>query len=246
MENENQTTTTPTHPIQNTPSINSTPPKTPNLFLLILLGLILVTGSVLIGIQIGKNQNPPQRDITKPLPILPTAIVSNPMITPPAEGTSNWKTYTDSKYKFSFKYPNGWVTKFVSVVGYDDQVWIADKESSMPSTLPGQIGNGGRAPIVIQISLSDLSKNFSDTNLDQFESKSYQIGNLTGIYKTGISKASLSRETIISVKTGTNYLNIIPLDTENNKLNLDQILSSFKFGVDETTSIPTPISNLFN
>lgn len=233
MENEVQQNITPVQPLIQTPIPTQPPTNWSKNLLFTVLGLIIVAGSVFVGIQIGKSQTPSQQPVVAQPTASPTQIAVNQTIQPTANLTTNpitdWKTYTNSKYNFSFKYPSDWITKFVSVSGFDDQVWIADSVSSMPTTLPGQIGNGARASITIQISSKDISLNYSEKDFNQFESLSYNVGGLTGIRKTGISKEGLSRETIITVKMGNEYLNIMPLDTETNKQHLDQILSTFKF-----------------
>lgn len=221
-------------PVQTSPQSPVSVPTQPStnwskILLITVLGLIIIAGSVFVGIQIGKSQTPSQQPIATQSTISPTQATTIPTALPTTDSTLNWKTYSNSKYSFSFKYPLDWIVKFVSVSGFDDQIWIADSVSSMPTTLPGQIGNGARAPIVMQISSEDMSLNYSENDFNQFESSSYNIGGLTGIRKTGISKEGLSRETIITVKMGNEYLNIMPLDTETNIQHLDQILSTFKF-----------------
>lgn len=101
------------------PSIPSTPLITPTptvvrvqstnwskIILFTLLGLIIILGSVFIGIQIGKNQTPTPKTITlKPtsVPVPSLSAAPSPVI---ANLISDWLTYQD-KY-FTIKYPSDW------------------------------------------------------------------------------------------------------------------------------------------
>jgi hypothetical protein len=86
------------------------------------VGLFLAGGLVFAGMQIGKRQTQSQlpaqptpipRAIATPTPVavvIPTQAVMvtpTPMLTPTFDPTTNWKTYTNTKYGYSIKYPLG-------------------------------------------------------------------------------------------------------------------------------------------
>jgi len=88
------------------------------IILFLVLGLVLAGGLVWGGVQIGKKQTPvvsqltpTPREIPTPTPttvVIPTQIpiaTSTPMSTPTSDPTANWKTYTNTKYGYSIKYP---------------------------------------------------------------------------------------------------------------------------------------------
>lgn len=73
-----------------------------NILLFIVLGLIVIAGSIFIGIHIGKNQITTQPQIVQSPTISPTQGVADP--------TANWKTYSNKEFGIELKYPNHWNT----------------------------------------------------------------------------------------------------------------------------------------
>jgi hypothetical protein len=67
--------------------------------LFVCLGLLLVGGLVFAGYQLGKRKTQP---ILQLIPT-PTAVA-----TPTPDSTADWKIYTNTKYRFSLKYPPDW------------------------------------------------------------------------------------------------------------------------------------------
>lgn len=104
-----------TPPIQSAPQVPISSPSTNwgKILIFVFLGLVVVAGSVFVGIQIGNKQTANQRPITEQTTVFPTQVVINPTIvttTKAISPTINEQTFT---YKnFSFTYPNSW--KFLS------------------------------------------------------------------------------------------------------------------------------------
>lgn len=92
MDNEIQPTQIITPPVLS-------PSKPKKILLLILLGLILISISVYVGIQIGKKQIPSQQLLT----LEPTAIPTQ--TNPITSSTDDWKIYSNTKYGFQLLYP---------------------------------------------------------------------------------------------------------------------------------------------
>jgi hypothetical protein len=119
MENEIQSNIPQTQPLTQVPTPVSTPTNWVKIILFISLGIVVVIGSVFVGIQVGKNQIPNQQPIAVQPTALPTEKVIYPTSlpitsiteTPTVDPTANWKTYTNSTYKFLIKYPNNWISK---------------------------------------------------------------------------------------------------------------------------------------
>jgi len=111
MENEIQPSILPVQPSPKNPPVVPTLPPTNWLKILsfTILGLIIVTGSIFFGIQIGKNQTPSQQPIGVQPTASPTQIVINPTALPTGNPTinptGNWKTYINTKYNYSLQYP---------------------------------------------------------------------------------------------------------------------------------------------
>jgi hypothetical protein len=114
MENEVQSNVLPVQPLPQTPLV--TPPSTnlPKLLLVALLALVVATGLLFVGIQIGKNQTQNQQPIVAQPMAAPTETAISPTVQPTASPTisligtesNNWRTYTGKT--FSFRYPNSW------------------------------------------------------------------------------------------------------------------------------------------
>lgn len=109
MENEIQPSAPPVQPLPQ--ATNSIPSHTnwPKILLFITLGLIVVAGSVFAGIQICKNQTTSQRPIVAQPILSPTQTVATTVspATPSSitNSTTDWKTYTNTKYGFQLTYP---------------------------------------------------------------------------------------------------------------------------------------------
>ncbi len=158
-----------------------------------------------------------------------TAFLSTFKFSDQTADMSTWKTYTNTKYDFSFKYPSSWLFKDVSAPGLDDQIWLAANSYSLPSGTYGGVGNDAQPPISFQISKNDLTAiGWAPEQWNNLTSMPYTVGNLQGTIKTGTSKEGLSKVTVISAKMGNVYINILPLEVTE-KASLDQILSTFKF-----------------
>ncbi len=116
MDNQNQTPVTSIV----TPQVVVEQPKTSN-FLIILLSILLFISVVIAGFFAYQTQR-----LVSELKIKNEELIvktSEPTVEPvatnsaiaTADPTANWKTYTDDKYKFSLRYPNGVKNHVVSV-----------------------------------------------------------------------------------------------------------------------------------
>jgi len=97
-------------------------PKKSNLPIIVisLIVILLIATGVYAGIQIGKKQAISNQIISQP-PEVPTSIPTQvPEITnipaspdtsqggPTPDATANWKSYTNTFFNYSYKYPNDW------------------------------------------------------------------------------------------------------------------------------------------
>ena len=210
-----QTPTVPTPPPQVTPPVVSPIlPKKNNLAVILLSILLLITlfisGYLFLQVQ-GLTKQLAQ------LQIQPTSSI--PTTTP--DITANWKTYTDPKGKYSFKYPDYW------------------KSQSLPTNSQQLLSL--RSPTEINISLS-LVENLPGIDLNcEVENKRENINInkliITKILTTGIKSDSCGdnsgSKTIWAVlgKNISDYL-IIRYNiatTQMAESTFDQILSTFRF-----------------
>jgi len=95
MENETQPNVPPATPSAQIPV---SPSKSwLKILLFILIELVIIAGSVFVGIQIGKRQIPTQTAVNS----TDLSVTPSPTTNP----TANWKTYENNQYGFTFKYP---------------------------------------------------------------------------------------------------------------------------------------------
>ncbi len=108
MENEIQPSIPPVQPLPQAPPITPSSTNWSKILSFTVIGLIVVAGSVFVGIQIGKNQTPNQQSIVAQTTASPTRAAVNPTIQPTVIPTSNLKTLTSDQFRFTLKYPNDW------------------------------------------------------------------------------------------------------------------------------------------
>ena len=139
MENENQVQS-------NIPSIQPTL-KTPitssinwlRIILFTVLGLVVITGSVFVGIQIGKSQTNNQKSITNQPTYFPTQVIINPTIesserNPTINPTADWKTYVNKEVGITFDYPSNWTLEEPTVEVLQVSLYPPESDPSLPSS----------------------------------------------------------------------------------------------------------------
>lgn len=113
MENQIQSNTPPIKPVSQASISPST--NWQKVLIFVLLGLVVIAGSVFAGIQIGKNQISNQQPISIQPTATPTQTIVNPTIPKKSNSAydvsldmNTWFTFTSSNLGFSFKYPSEW------------------------------------------------------------------------------------------------------------------------------------------
>lgn len=233
MDNQTQPNIPPFQSQTQTPTLPLT-----NWFKILLFsifGLIIIAGSIFAGIQIGKNQTPSQQPITEQSNISPTQTVVYPTIIPtksiPTTNlASNWETYIDEGYGFTFNYPKNWkVEKSGGLAGSEvplstvlktispyilDIKPIMDKNSGVDFTLTSDI----------MINPENTSINpemtMSEAEVSGLKIKMYHFINNAGInvrIYTGFGLTNLP------------YFSITTYYPDKDLIVIDGILSTFKF-----------------
>lgn len=214
MENEVQSNIPPAQPLSEVPVL----PKKNwlKILLFILIGLVVIAGSVFVGIQIGKRQIPTQTAANS----TDLSVTPSPTINP----TADWKTYTSSEFGFTFKYPNDWEVRDFGRVNTSDLL------------------NLGLAPIAVQ---EDVLGGILITTKD-VNSKISEIKNSPNKYSRVVSEKQITflgyttteiimENTLANVESkylvfskNQNTFDLSGGGTSDN-LTIYQILSTFKF-----------------
>lgn len=235
MDNQNQPNIPPVQPLPQTPitpSINWS-----KIILFIFFGLIVVAGAVFAGIQIGNKKTPNQQSITKQPKIIPTQVVDNQ--------STNWKTYTDTKYEYQINYPDDWQkNELALIVGSQNGKEIDDNVVELSSKSIYRViidSENNEISMPLDKSINDLIIKNSNIFLDKNQSTkvaglptiavdSQNEGNNIVTYYFIYNNKAYSISTYTSGQE--NYTFGEPAKIYN------QILSTFKF-TDSISSIPT-------
>lgn len=185
----------------NTLSAADQPPQSPvtpsnnwaKIVSLVVFIIVLMGGSVLAGIQISRNQFKeitPFSTINTTInqPMQPTSDSTHSVIAPseyptpsPNPSTANWKTYTNSTFGYTIKYPNNW----------DEVPETADTKLLIDRPLNSYLTKqGGDILIFVNKKPSEYT-----TNKEYFDSKYNQTQTVPGT--TIIKKFILSEEPAI-------------------------------------------------
>jgi hypothetical protein len=113
MENGIQSNEPLVQPLPQVSAPIPTPPSTnwSKILLFTVLGLVIVAVSLFVGVQIGKNQTPGLQPIAPEPTLSSNQTVTNPktiptsITSPSMNPATSWKTYKNTRFNFSFKYP---------------------------------------------------------------------------------------------------------------------------------------------
>lgn len=175
--------------------------------------LIIVLLLGLVGYLVFQNSQ-----LRKEQPSLnqPTATPTSNLPSPTSSPTDNWKTYTNTAYGYSIKFPSSWRTQLIAAGARDQEALPNSRHVDLfnPNikTYDASIG-ASKGVITIQY-FGLLPEQFANTPYD------YQIGNAKAIKK----------ENVYYVKSGRGILEILVALPENQQDEpaFDQILSTFK------------------
>lgn len=226
-----------------TPQVPIEPKKSKGLVFLLIFFFILVL--VLGSYYLYQKFLSQKSTVNPPIPAEPTIEATVP--TPTTDPTADWKTYTNTKYKFSFKYPSE-----VFFQGKTDSDYIfleSDKNFVMP------LGGWDSQPTDIEISIDQNSKNLTFSEkvnsikklLDNTSVSESEIALSSSIGKQisgqGASETPLQESRwifiILKIPNINKFVDISLIESGKFNINtFNQILSTFKFT--ETNPSPTP------
>lgn len=219
---QNQTSLDPVSP----PALSS-PPKNNSKILIIPLSLLFATSLSVIGILYLQNRQLKQAKVLTQLEVNPTKTTIQPTIDP----ITDWKTFSDSKYEFSFKYPQNWKIQ----TGPSPEVFVVSPKSDPTSVLP---------PTQIKFEIVESAENTAEDYLAiTYQNWSWQnkktsqqtlAGKTAEILEGNLLWANddeyWSKVYVIDLGNN-NFFSAIEYDTQDqeNSAIYSQILSSFKF-----------------
>ncbi len=211
------------------PPIQPLSPKKPRLiFLLAFLFMALVS---LGAYGIFKFQTKPKTSISSPSTIQPSSTQPSTVIpspSSPVDPTAGWKTYTNTKYNYSFKYPNDYQPPEESK-NYLSLISPLNPNRGKDNGLQnGEL----KIEIVTETAKEDNSalKCWNDHNPDNIKPLKQSEISISGINTTIIDWENMGTGQFICLThNGQRYLiNKYPLETTRQS-EFDQILSTFKF-----------------
>ena len=238
-----QTETVQTQPLPE--SVTPPQPKKSGFLKTFFIVIALILFGILIGV-IAVRYIPLSKPVVIPTPT-PTIVVA-PSSSPSATlgDTTNWQTYTNSSYEYSFKYPQNWDVKESSLAGGESAVEVDTKEKIALIESRKIDTEGSVFPFSIMVRTS--KPNYLS---DDFELVTKEEKLLTGKMATFYSRKILTTTmygtkgellTTIIVPQGQKYLQIIQSRPSDTPGMFEQILSTLKF-YDKTTT-PTPTISL--
>jgi hypothetical protein len=233
-------------PVQSSPEVITPQPKQNYLKTIIFSILVIITLSLIIYL-IFQNQKL-QKQVLNP-PVSPTVQVQSPTSTPtltstpqtvssisiPPDETAGWKTYVNTKYNYSVKYPSNWFLYDKGLYWPNEKIYKNEKEivfispKQKEDLLPG--GFSITDEFLIQGNLGAFIE--SDILLDRYKVEKASINN---ILTTKVTTATMPdyggfATTYYFEVNNINYIIAFPNQNLNGAHSpiFDQILSTFKF-----------------
>lgn len=196
---------------------------------IIILIAILSVGGYLLYSQQTRPTPPPQNPA-----VTPPAPQATPAPSPTPDETTNWKTYTSTKYNFSFKYPETWID-----VGSGGDPTLETSISNEGKSAP-LAGTNKHVFLMIQSNQGTKLAQCFATNLSKTDSKSTSDVIMSGYpaKKYSVDSSPPAGELAYATIYTTLYQNrcyileFLSLSKEARNSNMstsDQILSTFKF-----------------
>ena len=153
---------------------------------------------------------------------------------------NDWQTYNCAKFQFTVLFPPAWQVIELPTTEYPtamDQVWFVNETLPQPQT-------GSRADIVFIFTQEDPSSSWESQFFDDYQSDSFQIGEIQARKVSGINKESKLSEIVVLAKIGEYYLQALPNHNEASLEYFNPVISSIRFVQAEATT-PTPSTSNF-
>ena len=222
MENDTQQNIPPVQPLPQTPPV--IPPSTnwSKILLFTILGLIIVAGSVFVGIQIGKNQTSNQQPIVTQPTANPTQTAVNPTAQPTAnpttDPTADWKTYTNQVFTIKLPEQFEYDTRYSNDPSNMHFSWSEPKNTTPIKSIDMVIGYMQGDP--------NLMSCKTDEECFQGYSKSFSVAGYNKISTTLNGKQVNGFETSNDASNVLIYQNFYPLSHNGKSFTFDIQMSA--------------------
>src|SRR3989344_1893406 len=143
------------------------------------------------------------------------SVSPTPQISKPADETSNWKTYENTKYGYSIKYPSEWLAKEFGPIDSKTLSFIG---------LGIAVSDPIKASMIIQVTLRSYEEQLQ---IGPEKTTPITVGGLVGVRKTEGSSNPDAGNNINVVLPAKNTI-VLAINEKYSKT-FDQILSTFKF-----------------
>jgi hypothetical protein len=205
----------------------------PVIFLVLFLISLSLTGSLAYQNYYLKKQ-------IKPLPTPEITVTPTPTID---QTTANWKTYTNSKYRYTIKYPEGFKVDEMEGVTV---IYKGEKLKTLPNSPidpypPTSLAIYNRTNAIFknaeEACEAELCQNLNDPAVGQnYKKEQVQINNASGVKVTSVDRkyssdyylANSNGSQIVRIPMGANIVESSSQQSEIFNL-LQQILSTFTF-----------------
>lgn len=193
----------------------------------ILLLLLIIVGSIIIGISIGQNKTVNKSLLETSEQFVTPTLTSIDSVNQPEESkptvnkTSDWKLFSSEKYSFSFKYPDDYQVEERSDGFF---VIILPSEKQIPQA-GVSIDARGKSPMYNTYNEAEQWINLNNNINQEKIVNNWKIFTMTG--KEGMTKGIKFVRAIISYKDGVMSMETIDNQPYNNLI--EQIISTFEF-----------------
>lgn len=225
----------PVNPPANQPVKTSSSSK-PILIILFVVGLIAL--SSLGTYFIVKSQVKPQAPASSSSPVSSSSVQASP--TPSViDETANWKTYTNTKYNYSFKYPQDWIlqNKQLDIENgmIDNIEFIKNGQNRLLefSAYQNSTSFGSTAKGYLQYYQNMANENTEGPAMI-VTSNNKKINNNINGFQLSIGGADVTKKIVFDDNgklfvISPNIMAMSPKEQSENEKTVDQILSTFKF-----------------
>jgi predicted small lipoprotein YifL len=222
---------TPTEPTVEQNQVPMPKRKSPFVFIILLFFLVTLAAAGYYGYLYWQETNKKAPSpTTEPTPVETT------------DPTADWKTYTNTKYGYSFKHPSSWDTYTIGESAEGTLIIGPQEKVDKVRQMQGNFGGGTFLVLTLNIKTEVVERKSNE--YEQVTSKPISINNINGTKfdiniiqdEPGFNKGD--KITSVVVKKDDIYIQIDLLDQTYKDI-FDQILSTFKFtskDVDEDIS----------